>query len=550
MITSTPRTPNLEDTKAESSAQRKLMVIRFRLPPIRQDPKTPIPTPTEVDVNNLAKTIQISIVAQRSLEDLEALQNVEQVKEHMKDEELDQLLDGIENVDEDEFMDTIFNSQEDADTRIEPISDKESLEAEKDADMNVTNDDEGEELAGDKFELRRREKVKGIEETKETPPPTPIRSPRTHIAPLSSDKETFWELTVIIEDAPSSTDKEKLKELTVTDPSPSSSTHSSSSPKPKTGHFRRCKSFIHQMGGCYGLLLERQKTQADVAAMIAKAIQKEHDNLRTEVISQVNDVIANHIPPHVYSFLRYYMSKNILHVHPTQPTRSSAQDLQHQLYLMMRDDEQLYHDDYQDDDARPERESSAKRQKTSKHGTYSLGESSSGQAMEQDPNPSGSGTQEQIDDIDAWMEDVGTDDDEVPDDKVSQELLEEIASVIWERAYDFQLGIESYQQKVNLTAPASTFLPCNEKRMNGFTINSRNCLSLYAYIKEGFEGLKSIKKSEVYGYANLIPCDDDAKYLRFYEEDIKECLKHRDQTRRWEMYVNGRPLRSRRDRPE
>ncbi|GJV60577.1 hypothetical protein Tco_1466677 [Tanacetum coccineum] len=31
------------------------------------------------------------------------------------------------------------------------------------------------------------------------------------------------------------------------------------------------------------------------------------------------------------------------------------------------------------------------------------------------------------------------------------------SSVIWERVYDFQLGIESYQQKVNLTAPTMTF---------------------------------------------------------------------------------------------
>ncbi|GJR52371.1 hypothetical protein Tco_1402892 [Tanacetum coccineum] len=29
--------------------------------------------------------------------------------------------------------------------------------------------------------------------------------------------------------------------------------------------------------------------------------------------------------------------------------------------------------------------------------------------------------------------------------------------VIWERVYDFQLGIESYQIKVNLTAPTITF---------------------------------------------------------------------------------------------
>ncbi|GKD93992.1 hypothetical protein Tco_1373829, partial [Tanacetum coccineum] len=120
--------------------------------------------------------------------------NIAKAKEHMVDEELDEMLKGAKNVDFDAFIDDVLNSQEDLATRIEPKNDKESLEAEKDADMvNVTNDDKEEE------------------------------SPRTHIAPLSLDKETLQELAVLTEDAPSSTDKEKLKELTVTNLSPSSS---------------------------------------------------------------------------------------------------------------------------------------------------------------------------------------------------------------------------------------------------------------------------------------------------------------------------------------
>ncbi|GJT73414.1 hypothetical protein Tco_1032700 [Tanacetum coccineum] len=113
------------------------------------------------------------------------------VKEHMVDEELEQLLEGTENVVVDAFMDDVFNSQEDLGTRIEPTSDKESLEVEKDADMVIINDGEEEESVGDEFELRMREKGKGIEETRDTPPPTPIRSPRTHTSPLFTDKETL-----------------------------------------------------------------------------------------------------------------------------------------------------------------------------------------------------------------------------------------------------------------------------------------------------------------------------------------------------------------------
>ncbi|GJQ91579.1 hypothetical protein Tco_0002718 [Tanacetum coccineum] len=127
----------------------------------------------------------------------------------MMDEELEQLLEGTENVYKDEFMEDIFNDQEDPDTRIETMSDKESQEVEKDVDIVIT-DNEEEESAGDEFKLRMREKGKEIEETMDTPPSTPIRFPRTHIVLLSSDKETLQDMTVTTKDAPSSVNKEKL----------------------------------------------------------------------------------------------------------------------------------------------------------------------------------------------------------------------------------------------------------------------------------------------------------------------------------------------------
>nr|GEY65156.1 hypothetical protein [Tanacetum cinerariifolium]GEY65971.1 hypothetical protein [Tanacetum cinerariifolium] len=142
----------------------------------RPNPETPIPIAAEVDITNLNEATQISVATQRSLEDLEAQQNVEKVKEHMMDEELEQLLEGIKNVDEDAFMDDVLNSQEDLGTMIELKSNKESLEAEKVADMVIIHDDEvGEESARDEFELRRREKRKGIEDTREACPVEAVR---------------------------------------------------------------------------------------------------------------------------------------------------------------------------------------------------------------------------------------------------------------------------------------------------------------------------------------------------------------------------------------
>ncbi|GJV65403.1 hypothetical protein Tco_1476231 [Tanacetum coccineum] len=69
------------------------------------------------------------------------------------------------------------------------------------------------------------------------------------------------------------------------------------------------------------------------------------------------------------------------------------------------------HEDHHDDDARHEGESSAKRQNTSEHGTFTIGESSSSQAMNES-SPSSLGTQEQLEDFDAWKDDQGIDDDE------------------------------------------------------------------------------------------------------------------------------------------
>ncbi|GKC21928.1 hypothetical protein Tco_1024078 [Tanacetum coccineum] len=147
----------------------------------------------------------------------------------------------------------------------------------------------------------------------------------------------------------------------------------------------------------------------------------------------VTNVIVTVVPSQVNSFLRDYMSNNVLHVHPTKAASSSILDLQYQLYLKMKNDEQVCnvdlsiwwslkikfekpippvapcriivvctrdHEDHHDDDARLEGESSAKRQRMFDHRTYSVGEFSSSQAIDES-NPSGSRTQEQLDEFDA-----------------------------------------------------------------------------------------------------------------------------------------------------
>ncbi|GJS03440.1 hypothetical protein Tco_0319948 [Tanacetum coccineum] len=129
-------------------------------------PRTPNPATTQ-------EVTQVSISTARSFEDLKAQQNVEKVKEHLVDEEIETMVEGTENVDEDEFMNEIFNDQKDPDTRLEPKSHKESLEVKKSVDILIINDDEEEESTKDDLISW---KWKGIEKIRDTPPSTPIRS--------------------------------------------------------------------------------------------------------------------------------------------------------------------------------------------------------------------------------------------------------------------------------------------------------------------------------------------------------------------------------------
>nr|GEW77874.1 hypothetical protein [Tanacetum cinerariifolium] len=514
----------------------------------------------------------------------------------------------------------------------------------------------------------------------------------------------------------------------VTDLQPSSSSPSSSSPKSKIsatnrllslfkskpGCFRRYKSFFQELQGPYGYLFEHlsdrfmpRRNFNEVAQCLQEIMMDslpklEYEDLRTEISSQINDAIANHIPLHVDSLVRSYLSGHILHVHPTKDTPNSVQEQQYQLYLTIKDNPQLQKDDVsiwlalkikferlqvattpcrpsvirprdQDDphdDAHSEGENITKRKKTSEHGTFVFGESLSNQDYENKPGPSTSGNHNQSDDFDFWTNSYATNDDVLPNEKVSQKLMDEMSqtvneaklrkvvnemlrqqctlgdehqyhidqmqnflksdivwekivarrangcivsitysdyknlnkndiedmylliinhkvddyaktgllwslsifirsTVIWERVHDFQLGVESYQHQVNLTAPTITF-PGIEKYKVFIIVSEPVYDIIYknnkkekrvmrhqevhkfcnATLKRIMEGSTSYNKDVKYGYVTHNLGKEDVEYLQLFAEDIEERLKYRDQMRRWEMYMNGRPLRLKRERLE
>ncbi|GJX31714.1 hypothetical protein Tco_0241569, partial [Tanacetum coccineum] len=154
----------------------------------------------------LQDTLQVSLAEYKSREEQEASENVELVNKHLASEEIENMVKGSENVINDSLPPRNDEPQIPG-TRLEPRSDKESPEVEStnDEEVEVTNvvipvnvnvNEEEDEITDEVYELKRREKGKIVEETRSTPFPTPIRSPRTHTNLVSSDTEKLQELTV------------------------------------------------------------------------------------------------------------------------------------------------------------------------------------------------------------------------------------------------------------------------------------------------------------------------------------------------------------------
>ncbi|GJU46079.1 hypothetical protein Tco_1203345 [Tanacetum coccineum] len=199
----------------------------------------------------LQDTLQVSLAEQKSREELKARQNMEKVKEHLMAEEIEKLVEESENVEENVKLASSplrnDDNQTNLGTRLEPRSDKKSLEVEKIADISqpVNVIKEEKESAEDDYELRRKEKGKHVEEIRNTPSPTTIRYPRILTNLVSSDTEKLQELTEIDTIPSSSTPSSSLSKLFATN-------RLLSLFKSMSGRFKRYKSFFDELQGKYG----------------------------------------------------------------------------------------------------------------------------------------------------------------------------------------------------------------------------------------------------------------------------------------------------------
>ncbi|GJZ33670.1 hypothetical protein Tco_0579106, partial [Tanacetum coccineum] len=127
--------------------------------------------------------------------------------------------------------------------------------------------------------------------------------------------------------------------------------------------------------------------------------------------------------------------------------------------------------------------------------------------------------------------------------------------------HDYQLGIKSYQIKINQTA--STLITNGIDKLEPYTIITDPFIGIvYENIKKEKKGMdikelskfydatlsKVLKKVEEinveasYGSKDPPLSKEDKEFMKFFEEEIKECLKHRRQMMRWESYVNRIPI--------
>nr|GEX49533.1 hypothetical protein [Tanacetum cinerariifolium] len=90
------------------------------------------------------------------------------------------------------------------------------------------------------------------------------------------------------------------------------------------------------------------------------------------------------------------------------------------------------------------------------------------------------------------------------------------STVIWERVHDFQLGVESYQQQVNLTTPTITFPGI--KKYKVFSVVSK---LVYGIVyKNNKKEKRVMRHQEVYKFCDTI-LKRVLEGLKSYNNDVK-----------------------------
>ncbi|GJV87472.1 hypothetical protein Tco_1531410 [Tanacetum coccineum] len=360
-----------------------------------------------------------------------------------------------------------------------------------------------------------------------------------------------------------------------------------------------------------GLILERQKAKEETERLIAKAILQERGNIQAQISTQIENAIANVIPSQVDASVRSYMSGHILHVHPAQSQTSSVPEQQYQLGRICKASEDIEYDVYMSDEVIHPGQTMMKFQRSKYHQdimeevSLTIDEAKlrkMADEMLRQRCTSGDEHQYHIDQMKNFLtsdivwesrkeilyalylkkgnsgpEKIVLSLHKFPaiifnDDDIEEQHPNGVElKIVARRANDCIVSITEPDYKnlnkndiediylliMNGKVPdyADTGLQWslsvleNNKKENG---DETFCIYKFcdATLNRVLEGLKSYNNDVKYGYVQKDLTKEEAEYLKLFEEEIEERLKHRRQMRRWEMFVNRRPLGPRRERPE
>ncbi|GJR47145.1 hypothetical protein Tco_1315248 [Tanacetum coccineum] len=350
--------------------------------------------------------------------------------------------------------------------------------------------------------------------------------------------------------------------------------------------------------------------------VVADTVIQERDAFESEVHALISKEFDAHAPK-IIDLLKHYVQTSVIQVHPTISTSidtTLSVDLQQKLYLKMksnlqdqandlalwdvlkrkfeksstsnsssRDDNfhSQHHDDHQDDDAPPKREKRVKRHKTSKISKFAKGLQKLSRI-----------TTDQLYGLDFMEQIIVMRENDKPDSfseadfkylnkndiedlyylcrnkkvnyretKLMNSLITFIRShVIWERVHDFQLGIESYQIRVHLTALTLIFLGIeahepysivDKPNTSLIYLNSKDekrvmyLLEIVKFCDATLEKVLNEVKLRIFQNQFLKKpprlAELDLVIMKAFEREISKRLSHRQQMRMWESFMNGRP---------
>ncbi|GJU17902.1 hypothetical protein Tco_1145868 [Tanacetum coccineum] len=468
----------------------------------RLTPPALVPTVDKADGMILQDTLQVTLAEYKSREEQEARENVD------------------------------CNNALSSDPRSDFFKDSPEVKITNNEEVEITNvvipinvNEEEEEITDEVYELKQREKGKIVEESRSTPSPTPIRSPRIHTDLVSSDTK-------------------KLQELTVTDTTPTPSSIS-----------LYTKSYRDVME----VTVESLPTMVDnhIKEQVKKQVpEQERGKLQAKISSQIQQAIDINIPS-LMKFETFQVSQTTY--------RTSA--------VCPRDQDDPH------DDAHPEGKNSAKWQKTSYSGpekiVLSLHKFHAIIFNDVDIEERTSRWAER-----AWKtkEVVYSNSKIIQVIKTYWELGHEhkfITEIIARRANECivsitepvyknlnkndiediyllimngmvpdyaETGIEKHKMFSIIYEPVHGIIYKNSKKEKKVMRHSEIHKFCDATLNRVLEGLKSFNNDFKYGYIQRDLIEDEVEYLKLFREEIEVRLKYHNQMRRWEMYVNGRPL--------